>query len=193
MQKTLENLLCAVDGAYKSTAEKLTAAFADIPTLAQASNEAIYDVIDGNMSIVLYIKLAFALAERRVTDKFKAKKRYKDGEIFALLRALFFSKCNECVYVLCFDEDGKFMGYDSVGEGTVNQSALLPRRIIEAATRRRARSVVIAHNHPRGIPVWSDDDRRATAELQSVLLSAGIRLMHHYVVGCDRCEEIPLS
>ena len=192
MREILEKLLCSVDKDYKNTAACLCRSFPDIPSIAQAKNEAILAAVSGNMSTALYIKLAFAVAERRYLERFKMKKKYTDREIANYLRAILFNKSEENVIILSFDGSGKLLGYDTVGTGTVNQSLIIPRQVIEIAKARSAKQVIIAHNHPSGLPASSEADRLTTFQLADALKSAGICLTHHYIVAGESCRGIPI-
>ena len=41
-------------------------------------------------------------------------------------------------------------GVETLQEGTIDRAAVYPRRVVEAALRREAAAVVLAHNHPNG-------------------------------------------
>jgi len=43
-------------------------------------------------------------------------------------------------------------GVETLEEGTIDRAAVYPRRVIEAALRRGAATLVFAHNHPGGAP-----------------------------------------
>jgi DNA repair protein RadC len=53
-------------------------------------------------------------------------------------------------------------GVETLEEGTVDRAAVYPRRVIEAALRRGAYGIVLAHNHPNGVATPSDHDKALT-------------------------------
>lgn len=131
----------------------------------------------------LFIKIIAAVNSRRVTDRVTPGKKYPIEEIVAFTVATFLGQSNERVYLLSFDKDGKFLGADRLGEGTVNSSDIYPRRIAEAAARRRAKTVILAHNHPFGTATPSDADILSTTRLFVTALSFGVLLTHHIIVA----------
>ena len=183
MQKILENLLSPIDKNARKTALKLTQKFGDIYNLAIATDDAILTEIDGKTSTLVYIRLAIILAARRIVDGFKLGKRHTREEISEYFKALFINCSIETLYVMATDKDGKVIAVDYAGEGTVSLSGLLPRKLLDIATRRGAKGIIIAHNHPRGYAEPSDDDIRSTAHLRDVLSSVGVMLIDHYIIA----------
>ncbi len=75
---------------------------------------------------------------------------------------------------------------DLITEGTVNSSAFLPRKMADIALRKKAASVILAHNHPSGNLMPSDNDIAVTLLAESVLRDAKVKLDAHYItVGFD--------
>lgn len=95
----------------------------------------------------------------------------------------FDGKRNEVVYLLCLDAKGKVISCKMVGEGSVNSAGVPLRRIVEMALGEGATSVVLAHNHPSGVAVPSDEDRRTTIRLARALSAVEITLIDHVVVA----------
>lgn len=131
----------------------------------------------------LFIKIIAALNSRRITDRVKPGKLYSLDEIISYTVATFIGQSTEAVYLLSFDEDGKFVGMDRLGEGTVNSSDIYPRKIAEAASRRRARFAILAHNHPFGTASPSNSDIVATTRLYVTALTFGVLITHHIIVA----------
>ncbi len=90
---------------------------------------------------------------------------------------------NETVYLLCMDAKCKLLSCEEVGEGSVNSASVPIRRVVEMALAKNATSVVIAHNHPSGFAVPSDEDIRTTYRLAMALQAVEIQLADHVVVA----------
>jgi DNA repair protein RadC len=97
----------------------------------------------------------------------------------------FCGRRNETVFLLCLDAKCKVLCCKEVGEGSVNSAAVPIRRIVERALGANATSVVIAHNHPSGVAVPSDEDKHATYRLGMALSAVEITLVDHIVVADD--------
>ena len=50
--------------------------------------------------------------------------------------------------ILCLDNQNRLIGEETMPTGTINQTAVYPREVVNAALEHHARSVV--HNHPSG-------------------------------------------
>ena len=97
----------------------------------------------------------------------------------------FYNRRNETVFLLCLDAKCKVLCCKEVGEGSVNSAAVPIRRLVEMALGANATSVVIAHNHPSGFALPSDEDVCTTRRLALALAAVEIQLVDHIVVAED--------
>lgn len=138
------------------------------------------------------LKLVAALSSRCVTDDFSFGAKHSDAEVIRYLTALLYGASVETVYLLSFDARGRAIRCDLLGEGTVNASDVYQRRVAECAVRANAASVILAHNHPTGAAVASNEDAAATVSLFATCRASGIRLYRHVIVaGRDHCVLEP--
>lgn len=70
-----------------------------------------------------------------------------------------------------------------VSLGTANETTMLPRDLFREAIKRNAVSVIIAHNHPSGKVLPSEDDRAFTNRIKAAGELVGIQVADHLVVG----------
>ena len=89
----------------------------------------------------------------------------------------------ETVFLLCLDAKCKVLGCKEVGEGSVNSASVPIRRIVEMALGANATSVVLAHNHPSGLALPSEEDKLTTQRLAGSLAAVDIELVDHLVVA----------
>ena len=99
------------------------------------------------------------------------------------LTPYFTARRNETVFLLNLDSKCKVISCEMVGEGSVNSAGVPIRRIVEMALGANATSVVLAHNHPSGIALPSDEDRATTMRLANALAAVEITLVDHIVVA----------
>jgi DNA repair protein RadC len=78
-------------------------------------------------------------------------------------------------------------GVETLEEGTVDRAAVYPRRVIEAALRRGAFGIVLAHNHPNGTLTPSDKDKLLTRAIVLAAETVSVRVIDHIIVSA--CEE----
>ena len=101
------------------------------------------------------------------------------------LSRFFRGKKNETVFLLSLDAKLKMLSCREVGEGSVNYASVPIRRVVEMALDDGATSVILAHNHPSGIAIPSNDDIQTTRRLAMALSTVEIQLADHIVVAED--------
>jgi DNA repair protein RadC len=67
--------------------------------------------------------------------------------------------------------------------GTVDQSAVYVRKVIERALAHKASGFILAHNHPSGDPTPSAHDRELTQAVKAAAAAVGIRFLDHLIIG----------
>ena len=65
----------------------------------------------------------------------------------------------------------------------MNTVSISTRRIIELALKYNAVGVVLAHNHPGGIALPSNDDISTTFMIRDALRTINVKLLDHIVVA----------
>ena len=138
----------------------------------------------------LYLKLLAYLTSRRKTDLFGFNRVHSMVEVAEYFKALYIGNSVENVHIMCFDAKGRAILCERVSEGIVNSAEVLPRKMLEIAIKCSASSVVLAHNHPFGVPVPSREDLSLTSEINGLFRSVGIGLTYHFIVAGQRCEVI---
>ena len=88
---------------------------------------------------------------------------------------------NDVVYILCLDSKCKPISCMFVGEGNVNSANVPIRRVVEMSLAANATSVILAHNHPGGIALPSNEDIQTTLRLANALRSVDIELADHLI------------
>lgn len=131
-----------------------------------------------------FLKLLPAFSAYYLNDSCRFKKQIlSTKEAGAYLTPQFIGCVNEKVYLLCLDKSGRILHGDFIHEGTVDFSSLSPRTVVEIALRVGACSILLAHNHPRGFALPSQDDINSTLQLRQTLDTLGIRLLDHLIIA----------
>jgi DNA repair protein RadC len=76
-------------------------------------------------------------------------------------------------------------GIETLEEGTIDRAAVYPRRVIEAALRRSAFGVVLAHNHPNGSVAPTEQDKVLTRAIVLAAESVSVRVVDHLIVSAQ--------
>ena len=95
----------------------------------------------------------------------------------------FFGRTRETVFLLCLDAKCKVLCCKEIGEGSVNTASISVRKVVETALAANATTVVLAHNHPSGIAVPSNEDIQTTQRIAAALSAVEIHLADHIVVA----------
>lgn len=93
------------------------------------------------------------------------------------------SSRREMLWQVCLDGKGKVLSSRCLAEGDVSMAAVSVRQVVEYALRAGAVGVVLAHNHPSGVALPSQQDVLVTRQLQEALAPLQIRLADHIVVA----------
>jgi len=102
-----------------------------------------------------------------------------------LLYRLDFIRYRKQEYFICLslDSEGKILVRRTVTIGTLNATLVHPREVFAGPLKDRAASVVVAHNHPFGVTMPSDDDVKTTQQLVAAGQILGIKLLDHLIVA----------
>jgi DNA repair protein RadC len=115
------------------------------------------------------------LRERQVLDS-------PDG-VAAMARARLAHRTTEELWLALVDARNRLVGWERVGQGTVDEVSVPVREVLHAALRFEAHGVILVHNHPGGDPEPSEGDKRFTRRLDEAARAVGLRLLDHLVVA----------
>lgn len=93
----------------------------------------------------------------------------------------FYERNEERVYCAALDQNDKALQIVLVSEGLGNNVTINNNKIFALVTRTKAKKLVIAHNHPAGFVMPSDEDVGVTKMLFTMLPSLGAVLSDHII------------
>lgn len=91
----------------------------------------------------------------------------------------------ETVYMLGLDAKCQVLCCREISKGSVNATEISIRKIVEVALEENVTSVVLAHNHPSGLAIPSNEDVLTTHRVAAALRSINVNLLDHVIV----CES----
>ncbi len=174
----------------KKAAESLAEKYGSLHLIASTSVDVIAESVGISTDTALMIKLLGYVHSRSITDGLVFGKAYSEEEIKDYLVALYTGLHVEVVYCISMDSHGRILSSDRLNIGTVNASEITARSVVECACKRRASSVILAHNHPRGTAAASNQDISSTGIIRNVLAAAGVELVAHYLVSETECKSV---
>ncbi|MEW5768124.1 MAG: DNA repair protein RadC [bacterium] len=92
---------------------------------------------------------------------------------------------DEVFQVIYLNVRNEIIKTETLQAGTVDQSAVYPRKVVEAALRHNASALVFTHNHPSGDPTPSEADKKLTRSLVQALQAIDVSVHDHLVVARD--------
>jgi len=90
---------------------------------------------------------------------------------------------NEVFGCMFLDSQHRIITFEKMFNGTIDGASVHPREVVKRALGLNAAAVILAHNHPSGVPVPSEADKALTLKLQSALRLVDIRVLDHILVA----------
>lgn len=84
---------------------------------------------------------------------------------------------------IALDQQHQMIHFEVLFYGTVNQASVHPRELVKLALNHNAAAMIIAHNHPSGLPKPSDSDYQITGLIKQALALVEVRLLDHIILG----------
>ena len=136
----------------------------------------------GERSAVL-IKMIPQLARYYMTDKTADVIITGSRQAGEYLLPRYVGRTVETVMVVCLDNKSKVINTVIVHEGNINVSEVSIQAIASVALQSKASAIIIAHNHPDGIALPSNDDIATTKVICRTLAALNVRVVDHIIVG----------
>jgi len=89
----------------------------------------------------------------------------------------------EAFMVVYLDSQHQLICCEELFRGTINSANVYPREVIREVIKHNAAGVILAHNHPSGIAIPSDADRRITQRIVDALCLIDVTVLDHFIIG----------
>jgi len=168
------------------TAHKLMERFGSLDEVFDAAFEELCEVDGVGENAATLLMMVPQLARRYVTEK-AALKNSADGstDVGAYVLPRFLGLTEEKLMLVSLNNMGRIIACNVVAEGSIDSVSVSVRKIVETALRTKANKVIIAHNHPHGFAVPSEEDISMTISIKKALATVGIELVDHLIVAHD--------
>lgn len=90
---------------------------------------------------------------------------------------------NEKFMVLYLTTKNELIDTEILEEGTINQTAVYPRKVVEGALKYNASALIFVHNHPSGDPTPSRTDKKLTESLVKAAQTIDVTVHDHIIIG----------
>ena len=103
------------------------------------------------------------------------------GQYFlAILRGM---KDKERFMVAFLDNGNNIIETKTMSEGSIGQTAVYPREILKYTLACDCKAIILAHNHPGGSNVFSQEDKSLTQRIVDIFHPLDIKVLDHIIVG----------
>lgn len=89
----------------------------------------------------------------------------------------------EVFTIIMLDQRHRVISTSDLFVGTIDGCSIYPREIIKHIIHSGAAAVILAHNHPSGVPDPSEADKQITQRIKAALDLIDVRLLDHLIVG----------
>ena len=170
----------------KPLAKALLQRFGDLPGVLDSEVHELKEVKGIGESTALLIKLTHSLMERYMRERsFRRKKLSTPQAVVEYCRVSMGRLRDEQFRALYLNSQNEILSEELIQEGTVDQSVVYPRKVLEYALRHKASSIILIHNHPGGLLKPSRSDIELTKRLKSISEEMGIRIHDHFIITKD--------
>jgi DNA repair protein RadC len=130
------------------------------------------------------LQAVMELARRAIAEQLQAGEAFSSPELVKrYLRMKLGGQRHESFVVLFLDVKNRLIADRELFRGTLTQTSVYPREVVIEALDYNAASVILAHNHPSGLPEPSEADLRLTGALVKALSLVDIRVLDHFIVA----------
>lgn len=165
-------------------AHRLIEEFGSFAAVLDADPKDLLKVEGVGEKAVALIKLFKDVSGYYQKEKWSGIKRLNNSdEVGYYLMDMIGEKPYESLYMLCLDNANRIIYFSEVERGSVSSSAINMRKVVETAVRNNAEKVVLAHNHPSGIIIPSQEDIDVTSRFEKVFEALNIKMLDHFIVG----------
>ena len=168
----------------KPIAKELMTRFKTINGVLDADSKELKSISGISEHTTLFLKLLKDIAVLYLKNELHSKDLLSLPElVFDYLKASLKGCVDEEFKALFLNGRNQLIAVEVLQVGTVNRSAIYPRKIVERALYHHAVGVIIAHNHPAGTLTPSKEDCAVTKAIKDALKTVEISLLDHIIIG----------
>lgn len=187
-QANNQQLLAHLAG--RAAAEALVRNYGGLTQLAQASFDELQLVRGIGRSKAAAIKSAFLLAQRLAREAYpEAPLLECPARVADLLREQNRAYTVEHLQVVLLNTRNRLIGVHTLTQGTLDTLLVDSREVFLPAITRRAKALILAHNHPSGDPNPSEADIKVTRDLVRAGQILKIEVQDHIILGRTTAER----
>lgn len=187
----LQRVLAEDDGRRARITGSLLRRFGSLRALAHATPAAMLGVPGVGPRDIERLEACFELGRRLVYGR-PLRRRVLEGpeDVAALLMPRLRDLDREHFVTVLLSTKNQVLDVLTVAIGSLSASLVHPREVLKPAVQASAAALVVAHNHPTGVPAPSREDIEFTRRLARCGELLGIRLLDHVIIGDGTFESL---
>lgn len=166
-------------------ARRLLNKFGSLSAVLDASPEALAKTEGVGENTAILLSVLPAIAGRYLTDRAKSSVSCLSTcrDVKEYLKNFFIGRRTECFYLLCLDKNRSPVCCHMLNEGGEYNVDVNIRKLGQLTADARAAYVIVAHNHPNGSAIPSENDIDLTGNIAAVVNAMGARFEDHIIFG----------
>jgi DNA repair protein RadC len=168
----------------KDLAKALLARFGSLAAVLEADAGSLEQVGGIGPAAATLVSLIRPLSVHLVLGKKPGRTALKSPEgVASFFQVKLKGLKDEEIHTAFVDAKNAIIATERLQRGTVDQSGVYVRQVIEHALAHKASGFILAHNHPSGDPMPSQHDRELTQAVKAAAAAVGIRFLDHLIIG----------
>lgn len=164
-------------------AHNLLNRFKSLNKVFDADIDTLKEVEGVDESTAILIKLVPEIMKEYMLSKSQDVPMGSYKAVCEFFKSQFAGENVEKVRIACINDKLKLVGCAVISEGSPGNVGINVRKIVEFTYKNNCESIIMAHNHPNGDLIPSDEDIKATSSLYKTLKPVGIQLLDHIIVA----------
>ena len=168
----------------KPLAKQLIQHFGSFTRVLDAAPEALLEVQGVREYAATLIRLVKACAEYYLKEEVLERPRISSlSALVDYCRTAMGGLPDEQFRVIFLNSQNEIIAEEIVQEGTVNQTVVYPRKVLELALKHKASGLILVHNHPSGNLTPSAADLELTRSLVKASRSLNLTVHDHLIIS----------
>ena len=168
----------------KPLAKSLIAHFGSFTRVFDATPEALAEVPGIREYSAVLIRLVKACAEHYLKEGVLDRQKISSlSTLVDYCRTSMGGLADEQFRVIFLNSQNEIIAEEIVQEGTVNQTVVYPRKVLELALKHKATGLILVHNHPSGNLTPSAADLELTRSLVKASRALNLTVHDHLIIG----------
>jgi DNA repair protein RadC len=175
----------------KSTAKKILEQFKTLRGIIFADKSDLKEISGVGESSVHLFLLIHEIFNRILLEQIQESVSIMSvSQVSDYYKSLLEQQKKEQFRIMFLNNKNKLIAEELMYEGTVNNTAVYPREIVQKALNYGARAIIMVHNHPGGDSKPSRQDIIMTKTIKELLQKLDIDLLDHLIIGRNNTASL---